>query len=463
MEKIKIIQRGNNILKKIAREVSVENIKSGEIQAVIKSLKQAVLENEEAVAIAAPQIGKSLRIFVISEYIFSFGNKEKKKDDYGFMVFINPKILKKSREQKVMAEGCLSIAGTYGAVKRSGKIKVEACDENGKKFIKSGRGLFSQVIQHEIDHLDGSLFSDKALSLEKISNEQKIKIALWGAPEFSVKILEALRQNNLTPALIITSPDKPVGRKMILTPPAAKQWAEKNNILVWQPEKIDSNFILKFSEFKPELCIVASYGKILPKEILDIPKYKFINVHPSLLPKFRGPSPIQSAILSGEKETGVTIMLMNEKMDEGGILAMSNINPPAGGQISKLNYKELEEKLAELGGKLLVETIPKWVNRKIKPQEQDHSQATYTKKIKKEDGLINLDEPAELIERKIRAFTPWPSAYIFINDRRLIITQAEIKETGLKIKRVKPEGKNEMDFSDYLRGNPNPAIEKYLR
>ena len=384
MGKIKIIQKGDNILKRIAGEIAVGNIKNDEIQSVIKSLERAVLENEEAVAIAAPQIGKSLRIFVVSEYIFSPGNKERKKEDYGFMVFINPKILKKSHEQKVLAEGCLSLKDVYGTIKRSEKIKVGAYDENGGKFIKSGRGLFAQVVQHEIDHLDGILFSDKALSFEKIGNESKIKIAFWGAPEFSVKILEALKGAGLAPDLIITNPDKPVGRKMILTPPPAKQWAEKNNILFWQPVKIDADFILKFSEFKSDLCIVASYGKILPKEILDIPEYKFINVHPSLLPKLRGPSPIQSAILSGEKETGVTIMLMNEKMDEGPILAQRKLEF----SIFNFQFSKLEEELAKLGGKLLVETIPKWINGKIKPQEQNHGEAAYTKKLKKGDGLI---------------------------------------------------------------------------
>lgn len=172
MGKIEIIQKGNNVLKKIAGEIAVKNIKNEEIQSVIKSLKQAILENEEAVAVAGPQIGKSLRIFVVSKYIFSPENKEKKKADYSFMVFINPKILKKSHEQKALPEGCLSLKDVYGTIKRSEKIKVEAYDENGKKFIKSGRGLFSRVVQHEIDHLDGVLFSDKALSLKK-SNEPK--------------------------------------------------------------------------------------------------------------------------------------------------------------------------------------------------------------------------------------------------------------------------------------------------
>ncbi len=151
-----------------AKEIPIADIKGANIQAIIiENLKKAIAENEEAVAVAAPQIGKSLRIFVVSEYVFSPENKEKKKNDYGYLVFINPKILKKSREQKVLTEGCLSTANIYGTIKRSEKIKVEAYDENGKKFIKSGSGLFAQVIQHEMDHLEGVLFTDKAIALKK--------------------------------------------------------------------------------------------------------------------------------------------------------------------------------------------------------------------------------------------------------------------------------------------------------
>jgi peptide deformylase len=172
---IKIIQKGNKILSQIAKEVAPEKIRGAEIQDIIKKSKQAIAENEEAVAVAAPQIGKSLRLFVVSEYVFSPAspslggpeNKERGKNDYGYLVFINPKILKKSRQQKIMTEGCLSTENVYGTIKRSEKIKVEAFDENGKKFTKSGKGLFAQVIQHEMDHLDGILFTDKAIEVRK--------------------------------------------------------------------------------------------------------------------------------------------------------------------------------------------------------------------------------------------------------------------------------------------------------
>ncbi len=173
--KITIIQKENNILRKVAKEVPVQDIQSEEIRNVIGRLKRVISENEEAVAAAAPQIGKSLRIFVVTEYILSPRTKEDKKENYGYIVFINPKILKKSRQQKILTEGCLSAKNIYGTIKRFEKVKVEAYDEKGKKFTRGASGLFAQVIQHEIDHLDGFLFIDKAIALqkyEKTSNEK---------------------------------------------------------------------------------------------------------------------------------------------------------------------------------------------------------------------------------------------------------------------------------------------------
>lgn len=278
------------------------------------------------------------------------------------------------------------------------------------------------------------------------------KIIFFGTPEFSVKILEYLKEAKLVPILIVTSPDKPKGRKLRLASSQVKIWAEENGMKYLQPETLKNNsnlFSLLFS-LSPDIIVAAAYGKIIPKEILEIPKRGALNVHPSLLPKLRGPSPIQSAILNGDKKTGVTIMLMNEKMDEGHILTNHEL------QITNnVTSEELEEELAKIGGKLLVETIPTWLAGKIQPTLQNHSKATYTKILTKKDGLINFNEPAEIIERKIRAFTPWPGAYTFVNGKRIIITEAELNQfNALKIKRVKLEGKKEMDFKDYIKSNP---------
>ncbi len=225
-----------------------------------------------------------------------------------------------------------------------------------------------------------------------------------------------------------------------------------------------------------DLFIVASYGKIIPKDLLNIPKYGAINVHPSLLPKYRGASPIQAAILNGDKEAGVTIMLMDEEMDHGPIVVNSKFKI----QSSKLTYIELEQELADLGANLLIETIPDWVAGKIKPEEQNHDEAVYTKKVAKEDGHINWHEPAEVIERKIRAYLPNPGTFTFYKTSartlRLKIIAAEVtprpseiadgevfrtaksfavgtSDGALEIIKIQPDGKDEMPAAAFLNGH----------
>ena len=229
-----------------------------------------------------------------------------------------------------------------------------------------------------------------------------------GTPEFSAIILKELCQSKYKPVLVVTAPDKPVGRKQILTPPPVKVIAQRYEIPILQPGKIQE-VIAEIRATNPGLVVVAAYGQILPKEILDIPKYGCLNVHPSLLPKWRGPSPIQYTILNGDEKTGVTIILMDEKMDHGPILTNSKLqitNP-------KITYLELHNKLAEIGAGLLLETIPKWIKGEIKPEPQDESKTTYTKILTREDGEIDWKKSAEDLERQIRAFDPWPGSFTF--------------------------------------------------
>lgn len=285
-------------------------------------------------------------------------------------------------------------------------------------------------------------------------DSKKLNFVFFGVSELSVKVLDILIKNGYMPDLVITTPDKPKGRKMIMTPPPVKQHMANSGwqIGIEQLEKL-SAISHKLSAIRPDLFIVASYGKIIPKSILDIPKFGTLNVHPSLLPKFRGPSPVQSFILSGEKETGTTIMLMDEQVDHGQIVSISKIKS----QISNLNAKQLEEKLAELGGQMLVDIIPKWISGEIKPTEQDRNQATFTKKITKEDGLVDLEkDKPEIIYKKFLAYYSWPGIYYFAEKNskkiRVIITDMELSETGkLKINKVKPEGKNEMEFEIFSK------------
>jgi len=300
-----------------------------------------------------------------------------------------------------------------------------------------------------------------------------LNFAYFGTSEFAVKILEKLFENGYVPSLVVTAPNKPKGRKMIMTPPPVKVFAQAHNLKIIQPESLAVKPPLGGLTAKSfDLFIVASYGKIIPKSILDIPKFGTLNVHPSLLPKFRGPSPIQSFILSGEEKTGVTIMLMGEQVDHGQILLQKEFEAQStkheirnkfqiqNSENLKLNSKQMEEKLAELGGQILVDVIPKWISGEIKAKEQNHSQATFTKKITKEDGLVDLEKDnPEIIYRKFLAFQPWPGIYYFTEKNgkplspealasqekiRVIITDMELENGQLKINKVKPEGKNEM-------------------
>ncbi|OIO64860.1 methionyl-tRNA formyltransferase [Candidatus Wolfebacteria bacterium CG1_02_39_135] len=277
-----------------------------------------------------------------------------------------------------------------------------------------------------------------------------MKFIFFGTPEFAAIILEKLIQAELMPEAVICNPDKPTGRKQIITPPLVKVLAQKYGLTVYQPK--DKTELLEIvKNLQPDLAVTAAFGMIFPKEILEIPKYGFINVHPSLLPKYRGPTPIQTAILNGDKETGVSLFLIDEEMDHGPILAKRELEFP----ISNFQFPILSQKLAELGADLLIETLPKYINGEIKPQAQDESQATYTKKFSTQDAYI---EPKDLeiaqekggdkaieIERKIRALNPEPGTFTLSLSKgglkRTKLLEAKIIDEKLKITKIQVEGK----------------------
>ncbi len=282
---------------------------------------------------------------------------------------------------------------------------------------------------------------------------KKIQLGFFGTPEYAVMTLEKLAQAtkkiNSEIAFVVTQRDKPQGRKMIVTAPPAKVWAMKHNIPVYQPEKLDDpNFIKELKKYSCDIFIVIAYGKIIPDEILNMPKFKSLNIHPSLLPKLRGPSPIETAILNDQKNTGVSIMKMDSQMDHGPIIAQKEVViepwPPT--------VKILGEKLVLTGADLLISIIADFIAGKIKEIEQKHNEASYTKKIKKEDGLIKLNENPYKNYLKIKAYDQWPSAFFFLDkDKKKIrvkITKASYKDGILTIEKVIPEGKNEINYKD---------------
>ena len=241
--------------------------------------------------------------------------------------------------------------------------------------------------------------------------------------------IEALLENpNLVIKAVVTQPDKKVGRKQELQASPIKNLAVSKNIPVLQPEKITKDFINQLEELAPELVVVVAYGLILPKKLLDLTRYKCINLHPSLLPKYRGPSPLQAALLNGDEKTGITIMLLDEKMDHGPILSQEEIEISA-----RETGQSLHDKLAQKGAELLSKTIDSWILKKINPVEQDDSKATLCQLITREDGKINWQQTAETIERQIRALSPWPGTYTFYNKKRLKIIPADILESDLPV------------------------------
>ena len=284
-----------------------------------------------------------------------------------------------------------------------------------------------------------------------------IRIAFFGTSHISVIVLEEMARAGLLPALIITAPPQQKGRGMELTPSEVKVWADAHKIPTLEPAKLDSVFCDQLLQADCQLFIIASYGKIIPRIVLDMPKHGALNMHPSLLPKLRGASPIQSSILEdvptgSNHETGVTIMLVDEEVDHGPIVAQEKITlenwPPKG--------SDLENILGALGGRLLAITIPNWIAGNITPHAQNHDEATYTKKMTKGSGHIDLADDPMRMYRKIRAFDVWPRAY-FLTKRngreiRVVVTDAKIEGGKLVPLRVIPEGKKEMDYEDFLRG-----------
>lgn len=249
-----------------------------------------------------------------------------------------------------------------------------------------------------------------------------LKIVFMGTPDFAVPALEALHESNHRAELVVTQPDRRKGRGRKLAPPPVKAAALEMGYEVVQPESIKTvEFADRMKSVAPDLYVVVAYGHILTREILDIPKKGAVNIHASILPKYRGAAPIQRAVISGEKETGVTIMYLDEGMDTGDILAVEKT------EISNRDTAgTLHDRLAVVGAKLLISTLDELAEGTAGPLPQDHSLATYAPPLKKDDGRIDWKKPAEEIETLIRGVTPWPGAFTFHGEKRLKIFRAKV-------------------------------------
>lgn len=310
---------------------------------------------------------------------------------------------------------------------------------------------------------------------------ERIRVVFMGSPDFAIPSLEALAgletTNDVSLQMIgvVTQPDRPAGRGHTLLPPAVKSAALRLGLPVLQPEKLRlPEAMNQLRAWAPDLIVVAAFGQILRQEVLDLPRFGCINVHGSILPRWRGASPIQAAILAGDRETGITIMKMDPGIDTGPILSQRYV--PIDPQETS---GTLFARLAPVGAKLLVETLPKYISGEINPMPQPEEGATYTKMLKKEAGLLDFSQPAAVLERQVRAVDPWPGAFIQYNGNPLRIEKASVAEaTGepgqflvfqgkpaigttegvLVLEVVRPAGKKSMPGKAFLAGTRDWSI-----
>lgn len=299
------------------------------------------------------------------------------------------------------------------------------------------------------------------------------KIVFMGTPDFSVPVLRQIITDGYHVIGVVTQPDRPVGRKKVLTPPPVKVEAINQGIPVFQPEKISRPEELQpILDLQPDLVVTAAFGQILPKELLEAPRYGCINVHASLLPELRGGAPIHYAILQGKEKTGITIMYMAKKLDAGDIL--TQVEVPI---LEHDNVGTMHDKLSEAGAKLLSETLPKLLKGELTPIPQNEAEATFASNIKREQEKIDWTKPGETIYNHIRGLNPWPGAYTTIKGNVLKIWQSEkvsihghespgtivkIEEDGfivtsgnqtaIKVTELQPSGKKKMSAGQFLRG-----------
>lgn len=300
-----------------------------------------------------------------------------------------------------------------------------------------------------------------------------MKIIFFGTPEIAVKTLQVLHMMpDIEIAAVITQPDKETGRKKIKTPPPVKIAAERMQLKVLQPKNKKELLEVLENFSPPDFFVVFAYGMILPEEALKIPKHAAINIHTSLLPKYRGASPIQTALLNGDKETGISIIKMDKEMDHGDIYLLRRI------QISDFdNYESLSKKLGEISAITMPLALQDILSQTLPPIKQNHAKAKYCKKIEKKDGEIDFKKSAVEIKNMLKAYTPWPGIFTNIKGKKIEITEMHIDENqslkpgefkiednSLKIgtskgilipKKIKPEGKQEMDTKSFINGYSN--------
>ena len=447
-----IVQEGAPILREVAKPIPENLFNSAELKSLVRDMSEALDAFPEGVALAAPQVGVSYRLFIVRKdrTISPPENEEErpKKVAPEIEVYLNPEVVKTSRKKAHVDEGCLSVQGVYGTTTRHERVTIKARGLDGSHISRGAGGLMAQIFEHEIDHLNGILFTDHAENFIHISHKPSHTFAFFGTPGVARDTLEFLLERDFIPAVVITSPDAPKGRGLTLTPSETKLLALEHNIPVLTPEKLDAKTMETITAFNCDYAICVAYGKIFPEALIDSFPLGVLNVHYSLLPKYRGATPLETALLSNDTETGVTVQKMVKELDAGDILAQQSVKIAP-----DETARELRPRLITLGSHLLADTLPAFTSGELTPRTQDVSQAIRAHKIKKEDGLLSLDAPAQENWNKYRAYADSIGTYFFEKGKRMKITEASFKNNAFTVERVIPEGKREMAYADFARNS----------
>ncbi len=441
--KLPVVKIPDPILRQVAKPVAKV---TPDLVALAHNMVET-MEQSYGIGLAAPQIGQSIQLIVT-------GFTPKKPDPEAtvpYTILFNPKIIKQSKATAKMTEGCLSIPGMTGVVERSHAVTVTGLNEHGKAVTIAAQDMYARVLLHEVDHLNGVLFTDRLKSYSTV---------FYGTSDFAVPALEALIHHpQFNVVAVVTETDKPAGRGHALQASPVKQTALDHDLAVLQPSTLRIGHrdaaraaeakatLEKLKKLKPEFQVVASYGKILPDEILDLPAMTTLNIHPSLLPLYRGPSPIQGALLAGETETGVSIMIVVPELDAGPVITMykHKIEPDdTTGTLSK--------RLAEAGAEQLVVTLEEIIADKASFYEQNHAEATFTEKLEAESAKIDWSWPKEKIANFIRSYSTKPGAITEIDGTTIKILKAQIKENQLVLDDILIPGKKVMSYKDFSNG-----------
>lgn len=371
----------------------------------------ATMYDAQGVGLAAPQIGVSRRVIVVD-----IGD--------GPLALVNPEVVRRSAETETAFEGCLSIPDLIGEVPRAQSIYVTGLDRRGRKVWVEAEGYLARAIQHEIDHLDGILFLDRAERVVEIPREKRLKIVYMGTPDFSVPVLERLLDDGFKVRAVVTRPDRPAGRGQRLRPSPVKELAAACDLEVLQPERADDPaFLARLEALAPDVIVTCAFGMILPRQVLDQARVAALNVHASLLPRHRGAAPIQHALLAGDAETGITVFYMDEGMDTGDILYQRALAIEPGD-----TFGTLHDRLSRLAAEALPEALRLLVSDDPPRIPQDERRATYAPRLRPEDERVRWDQPAPRVAAQIRALDPVPGAVTTWRGQRLKLFAAAVVE-----------------------------------